>query len=79
VFYLLPCDLGLRYERGGDRLGALVPASPEVLDVMVPSCGGELATAAAAPLVDGGVLLLRRELATDVGPSVTQEDDTCDR
>jgi hypothetical protein len=78
VFYLLPFDLGLRYERGGDRLGVLVLTSPEVLDNMVPNYGAELAAATAplrdAPLVDGGVVLLRRELATDFDPAATEGD-----
>ena len=78
MFYLLPFDLGLRYERGGDRLGVLVLTSPEVLDNMVPNYGAELAAATAplrdAPLVDGGVVLLRRELATDFDPAATEGD-----
>ncbi|MCE7000436.1 hypothetical protein LZG04_37305 [Saccharothrix sp. S26] len=78
VFYLLPFDLGLRYERGGDRLGVLVLTSPEVLDDVVPRYGGDLAAAAAelrtAPLVDGGVLLLRRGIATDFDPAAADGD-----
>lgn len=78
VFYLLPFDLGLRYERGGDRLGVQVLTSREVFDHMVPKYGEELvaATAAlrAAPLVDGAVLLLRREIATDYDPAASEGD-----
>lgn len=78
VFYLLPFDLGMRYERTGDRLSVLLLTSPEVLDHMVSNYRQDLVADAAAlrdaPLVDGGVLLLRRELDTDFDPT-TEEGD----
>lgn len=73
VFYLLPFDLGVRYERTDDRLAVLLLTSPEVYDHMVGEYREDLAGAAArlrdAPLVDGGVLLLRREITTDFDPA----------
>ncbi|MEU4744749.1 hypothetical protein AB0G02_30395 [Actinosynnema sp. NPDC023658] len=78
VFYLLPFDLGMRYERVGDRLAVLLLTSPEVYDHMVREYREDLAEAAAhlrtAPLVDGGVLLLRREIATDFDPATDSGD-----
>ncbi|MFT7841211.1 hypothetical protein Q5530_34185 [Saccharothrix sp. BKS2] len=76
VFYLLPFDLGMRYERAGDRLGVLLLTSPGAFDEVVPKYGEELVAAAAhlraAPLVDGGVPLLRREIATGFDPATEE-------
>ncbi|ONI92838.1 hypothetical protein ALI22I_01560 [Saccharothrix sp. ALI-22-I] len=78
VFYLLPYDLGVRYERDGDRLRVLLLTSPAVFDEMVPKRGGDLVVAVAplraAPLVEGGVLLLRREITTDFDPATEHGD-----
>lgn len=78
VFYLLPFDLGMRYERTGNRLSVLLLTSPEVLDHMVSNYREDLVAEAAvlrgAPLVDDGVLLLRRELDTDYDPTTDDGD-----
>jgi hypothetical protein len=75
---LLPFDLGMRYERTGHRLSVLLLTSPEVLDHMVSNYREDLVADAAAlrdaPLVDGGVLLLRRELDTDFDPTTEDGD-----
>ncbi|MFD7655692.1 hypothetical protein ACFV4N_17100 [Actinosynnema sp. NPDC059797] len=73
LFYLLPFDLGVRYERNGDRLAVLLLTTPEVLDDVLSRRGEELLAATAplraAPLVEDGVLLLRREVVTDFDPA----------
>ncbi|NUT46142.1 MAG: hypothetical protein HOV94_02310 [Saccharothrix sp.] len=78
VLYMLPFDLGARYERDGDRLTVLVLTSPAVFDQMVPERGDDLVAAAAplraAPLVEDGVLLLRREIVTDFDPATADGD-----
>ncbi|HEU5471863.1 MAG TPA: hypothetical protein VFV67_14525 [Actinophytocola sp.] len=79
VLYLLPFDLGVRYERTGDRLSVLVLTSPQVLDHTVSSRSNEDLTAAAAhlraaTLVDGGVPLLRREIPTDFDHTTDNDD-----
>jgi hypothetical protein len=78
VFYMLPFDLGVRYERLDGRLGVLLLASPVVFDDMVQKHGRDLAESSAAlraaPLVEGGVLLLRRELPTDFDPATEYGD-----
>lgn len=78
VFYLLPFDLGVRYERTGERLSVLLLTSPEVYDHMVPKYREDLVVAAAplrdAPLVDGGVVLLRREIVSDFDPATEDGD-----
>ncbi|MFC5053395.1 hypothetical protein [Saccharothrix xinjiangensis] len=79
VFYLLPFDLGVRYERDGDRLAVLLLTTPGLLDDTVSARGGELVAATAslraAPLVEDGVLLLRREVVTDFDPATEDGDE----
>ncbi|QFZ19779.1 hypothetical protein [Saccharothrix syringae] len=78
VFYLLPFDLGVRYERDGDRLAVVLLTSPEVYDHMISQYRQDLAEAGAplrdAPLVEDGVVLLRREIATDFDPATGTGD-----
>ncbi|XVS60964.1 hypothetical protein ACQPYE_21915 [Actinosynnema sp. CA-299493] len=75
VFYLLPFDLGVRCERVADRLAVLLLTSPEVYDRMVREHRDDLAVHLRdAPLVDGGVLLLRREITTDFDPATDDGD-----